>query len=48
MVEDGKCGEFVPKPSDWIQAILLIMHDNLRIMDHSHFEVGTLQIQIVS
>ncbi len=44
MVEDGRCSEFVPKPSDWIQAILLITHDNFRVMDHSHLEVGALQV----
>jgi hypothetical protein len=48
MVKDGICGKFVPKPSDWIQAILLITRDNLRVMDHGHLEVGALQIQIVS
>jgi hypothetical protein len=44
MVEDGKCSEFVLKFSDWIQATFLITHDNLRVMDHGHLEVGALQI----
>jgi hypothetical protein len=48
MVEDGICNEFVPNPTDWIQTTLLITHDNLRVRDHSHLEVGALQIQIVS
>jgi hypothetical protein len=48
MVEGGRYCDFAPKPNDWIQAIILITHDNLRVMDHGHFEVGTLQIQMVS
>ncbi len=44
MAEDGRCGEFVSKLSGWIQTILLIMHDNLKVMDHGHLEVGALQI----
>jgi hypothetical protein len=44
MVEDGRCDEFVPKPSDWIQATFLITHDNLKVMDHGHLEMGALQI----
>jgi hypothetical protein len=44
MVEDGRYVNFAPKPNDWIQVTVLIMHDNLRVMDHGHLEVGALQI----
>jgi len=32
------------KADDLIQAIILIMHDNFKVMDHGHLEVGALQI----
>ncbi len=48
MVEDGRYADFAPRPNDWIQAIILITHDNLRVMDHGHLEVGALEIQIVN
>jgi hypothetical protein len=47
MVEDGVCDEFAPKSSHRIQATFFL-HNNLGVVHQSHFEVGQLQIQIMS
>jgi hypothetical protein len=47
LVECGRCANFLLEPSHWIQIAFRIMHDNFKVMDQGHLEMGTLQIQIV-
>jgi hypothetical protein len=42
MLECGRYGDFAPKPNHWIQIALKITHGNFEVVDHGHFEMGTL------
>jgi hypothetical protein len=47
MVEDNKCGNLAPKPSNWVQLILFAQ-DYFKFMNHHHLGKPNLQIKVVS